>query len=227
MKANREEWLIEQDRMRDTETTFDEATHTYRIRGDVVPSVTQVIRATLPGAWQASDFYLGRGRALHHACALSDRGKLNEETVDPSYAPKLRAWRKFIADSGAVIHEIELRLSSSLYRYAGTVDRVLRHDGHWVVCDIKSTIEPRVIVQLGGYSKLLDAAHDHPSVTRGVAVELKDSGSYECKWYTKAELNRGEQTFLAALTVYNFLTANNLMRKDKTNGDGLGYFGGP
>jgi uncharacterized protein YodC (DUF2158 family) len=41
-----------------------------------------------------------------------------------------------------------------------------------------------------------------------VAVETHDDGTYKCRWFTKAELRRAEQTYLAFLTVRNWLAAN-------------------
>lgn len=199
---------------------FNAETHTYRMAGRVLPSVTQVVGAILPG-WRASEFFLQRGRALHHACALHDRGILDESTVAEEIAPRLRAWRKFLADSGAEIPNpkkdyIEIPRGHGLYGYAGTADRLLCHNGHWVVCDLKSTNSPQVIVQLGGYALLLGAGETGIKCTRGVSVELRDNGDYRAMWLKKEDLRQGEQAFLAALTVFNFMDKHHL----RGNGNG-------
>ncbi|MDE2022352.1 MAG: hypothetical protein KGI71_05590, partial [Patescibacteria group bacterium] len=62
--------------------TFDAATHTYRIGGHVVPSVTQVIRSCAPG-WMADEWYLERGKAVHEAIRLSISGRLDWTELDP------------------------------------------------------------------------------------------------------------------------------------------------
>lgn len=196
---------------------FDADTHTYRVDGSVLPSVTQIISSVLPG-FQAGDWYLNRGRALHLACAHDDRGILIEESVHEEIAQRLKAWRKFKADTGALITMIEKPLWSAQYRFAGTVDRALTFNGKtlfgyrevpaWTLCDLKSTISPQVVVQLGGYNLLLREAG--VAIGQGVAVELRDSGDYRCQWFDKAELRRGEQTFLAALTIHNFRVKHGL-----------------
>lgn len=189
--------------------TFDEATHTYRLDGRVVPSVTQVIGSVLPG-WQADEWYLQRGRALHHACALLDRGVLNWDSVAPEIIGRVRAWQRFVADSRAIIMGIETPHADSVYRFAGTIDRILFVDGVElpVICDLKSTIEPQVRVQLGGYSVLSGVGGKRPR--RAVAVELHDDATYKTLWLNDHEMRRAEQTFLAALTVHNFKTMHGI-----------------
>lgn len=187
---------------------FDAETHQYLLDGRRLPSVTEIIGATLPG-WQADDWYLQRGRALHHGCRLLDEGCLDWATVAPEIEPQIRAWQQFLEDSGATCEAIERPLASERYQYAGTLDRMLNVAGYLTVCDLKSTIAPQVAVQLAAYGLLWPE-----KVIRGVAVELKDDGTYRAQWLNGHELRRAEQVFLACLTVFNFLMTNNLRRSN-------------
>ena len=181
---------------------FDAERHEYRLAGRLVPSVTQVIRAVLPG-WEASEWHMQRGTALHHGCRLLDQGVLDWQSVSPEIGPRIQAWQKFRKDSMVDVVSVETPLFSERYWFAGTCDRMLaRGIASGIVCDLKSTIEPQVRVQLGGYSILWAARGAKPHAA--VAVELRADGTYRCLWLDAAELRIAEQTFLAALTIHNF-----------------------
>src|SRR4051812_37520347 len=98
--------------------TFDAESHTYRLNGRVIPSVTTIINAILPG-WQADEYYLQRGRAIHWGCALLDKNDLDWATVAPEIAPRVRAWQAFRTSYPARIEAIELSMAHATFRYAG------------------------------------------------------------------------------------------------------------
>jgi hypothetical protein len=181
-----------------------DADHVYRFNGVQVPSVTQVINSIMPG-WQADEWYLQRGTAMHHGCRLHDDGKLDWSSVAPEIAGRVRAWQKFRSQFPAKVVACEQSLCHPVFMFAGTLDRALLADGALVICDLKSSIAPQVKVQLGAYRLLWE--HHAGVVTRntkGLAVELSDDGSYRTLWVDRGELDRCGRTFLSALTVFNF-----------------------
>ncbi len=185
--------------------TFDPESHSYRLNGAVLPSVTTVIRSIVPG-WDVGDYFLQRGRATHHGCHLLDAGTLDHETVAEEIRPRINAWAKFRADFPAEIVASEVPHAHPLFRYAGTVDRILKDArGDLIVADLKNSISCHVIPQLGAYSLVWIANHSKQLIRKAVAVELNENGTYRCQWLTTPELRRAEQTFLAMLTVYGFL----------------------
>lgn len=192
--------------------TFDAETHTYRVDGVAVPSVTGIINAILP-VWQADEWYLQRGAAIHYGCALMDCGELDWQSVAPEIEPRIMAWGKFRTDWPADIVAVETAVSHSLYRYAGTLDRMFVRSGDLVVCDIKSSIAPQVRPQLGGYALAWNATHPKQKVKSAVAVELRDDGTYRADWLSTADLRRAEQQFIALLTVFNFASEHNLLKR--------------
>lgn len=185
---------------------FQEADHTYRLNGRVLPSVTQIIRAVLPG-WEASEWYLQRGRALHVGCELLARNRLHWPSVHPEIEPRLRALEKFLKESGAVVLGTEVKGACEKFQFAGKRDGDLLHLGERVTVDWKSTICPQVIVQLGGYWW---TCPEDEKPTKAVAVELRDDATYRCEWIGKHELRRAAQMFLNCLSVYGFMQAHNL-----------------
>lgn len=81
--------------------TFDEATHTYRVDGRVVPSVTQIlgrvyrdVYANIPG--HVIDRKARLGTAVHKAIELElDGGRLNWETLHPEVRPYMESWARW------------------------------------------------------------------------------------------------------------------------------------
>lgn len=164
--------------------TFDEATHTYRYNGVVVPGVTTILsplsdfRFVKPEVLRAAaDF----GTAVHLACELDDKGELDEDALDPSLVPYLAGWRKFSADHDVQWDLIEHQVHHKTLGYAGTLDRLGRVKGLATVLDIKSSAQlyPSVGPQLAAYQQ----ASEKPSVQR-MAVQLKADGTYTAKTYT-------------------------------------------
>lgn len=176
--------------------------HRYRIGGVEIPSVTQVINSVLPG-WKADEYFLTRGSAMHAGCELMDAGTLDWSSVAPEIEGRLRAWQKFREEYPATVAACEVPLSHQLYRFAGTLDRVFVEPYAHVIGDIKSSIAPQVVIQLGAYS-LLWEARGNAKISRGVAIELTDAGTYRTKWFTRRELEHGGRIFLACLSIHSF-----------------------
>ena len=189
---------------------FDESSHRYTLDGKVIPSVTQIIGDVFPG-WQADEWYMAKGSAMHHGCRLIDEGRLDWTSVAPEIVGRLRAWERFRADYPAQVIAAELPLAHPLYRFAGTLDRVfLDKSSKLIIADIKSTIVPQVKVQLAAYKLLRDDCYKQSiPITSGAAVELRDNGTYSAMWLTRKELELSARTFLAALTVYNWKKKEN------------------
>lgn len=196
----------------DDRLTFDEATHTYRIDGAVVPSVTQIIQAVLPYQGPSDSWAMQRGTAMHHGCKLFDEKRLDWSTVHPEIEARIRAWDKFRRDLSVEIVVCEQPMFHSQYRYAGTIDRVfLSSSMGRLLCDIKSTITPQAYVQLGGYAAML--SDSEIPTDKACVVELHDDATYRVDWAERAELTAYKRVFLACLTVFGFKKFNNILEK--------------
>lgn len=163
--------------------TFDEATHTYRFGGQVVPGVTSILAPLTdfsrvpPHVLEAAANF---GKAVHRACELDDLGELDEATLDDALLPYLQAWRKFSAEHAVQWDQIEQPNYHATLRYAGTPDRFGKVNGRPTVVDIKSTAQlyPSVGPQLAAYANALQ----NPYADR-LAVQLKADGTYVAKPY--------------------------------------------
>ncbi len=139
---------------------FDAATHTYRIDGMIVPSVTQL----LEDAGLIPDYSAISPRVLQHArargihvdacCDLLDEDALDWSSVHPEAVPYVEAWARFCADAGYAPAGGQVPLYHPGYRYAGTADSIGTLGGAWVVVERKATMRmaPTYALQTAGYA---------------------------------------------------------------------------
>ncbi len=200
--------------------TFDDATHTYRWNGTVVPSVTTVLRGTgLVNFEHVPTDVLRRaanfGTAVHKACEYNDHGTLDLSTVDDAIMPYLDAWQQYLRDFRVEITNIELMLCSEKYQYAGTIDRVAIIGGKVTVIDIKTPVStsPSWAIQTAAYRQLLEENNAKP-IRERVSIQLTADATYKV-------VNHADATdfpvFLSALQVYRWKQRNNLL-KEVSNG---------
>ena len=76
--------------------TFNEEDHTYTIDGCPVPPVTHVIKNTVGTGWEASPWYLQRGKAIHACAAFIAQGI--DFKFDERLAPYVAALKKFFKE---------------------------------------------------------------------------------------------------------------------------------
>lgn len=176
--------------------TFDEETHTYRLDGRVIPSVTQILKSA--GVIDDS-FYNEEGRvrgtAVHLATQYLDEGDLEWESLDPEIIPYVKAYQKFKEESGFIPELIEKKVfkradssRASVIDYAGTLDRAgkfspdfmpqSRQDffsSDYCLIDLKTGAAPQWAgAQLAGYAITL-----LPQMVRRFVLLLKKNGKYK------------------------------------------------
>jgi hypothetical protein len=190
---------------------FDAATHTYRLDGELVPSVTTVLKSVglveyshIPqDVLQAAAH---RGTAVHTALEYLDRGELDWTSLDPTIKPYVVAYERFLEDSSFIPAHIEYRVFNGLHRYAGTLDRTgyLGNFGNSLtVLDFKTgLVLPGHAIQLAAYANCLVM----PRRFRRIALQLCGDGTYRVHEYPLGTMSRDIDLFLAALACHNFKT---------------------
>lgn len=136
---------------------FEPITHTYKVDGKVLPSVTQVLESVgisdysmVPKNFLEAAQQLGTD--VHRLLELYDKGTLDYDTVDDYIAPYLPSWVDFLDTTGAKIIEIEQKVYCERYQYVGTLDRVLEIDGRLSILDIKTGMKsPGHAIQTSAY----------------------------------------------------------------------------
>lgn len=197
------------------ELTFLEEKHEYKWGGQIVPSVTTIISHFFP-VFKAKDmeWYRERGTAVHYACELDDRGILNIDTVRDCMLPFLNGWKKFKKDFKPEIKEIEKKVYSKRYRFAGTFDNIASISGKITLVDIKTSSSIDKItcpLQTAGYSILWN--ENHPAkekIQKRLIVQLKEN-DYNLVWHDNP---LDEFEFLALLTHYNLKKRKGLLKDE-------------
>lgn len=184
---------------------FDADSHTYWVNGAVWPSVTQIL-APLQDFSMVDPAVLERaaefGSHVHEACHLDNMGALDYDALDPALRPYVDAWRKFIADSGAVVISSECRIAHPKLRYAGTLDTAAVIRKKTTLIDIKSgTTVPRIV---GPQTAAYAAAYDGPRIKDRLCVHL-DGGDYKV---IPLRDGRDLSIFQSALNLHHWRSSN-------------------
>lgn len=184
----------------------------YEINGRPVPSVTEVLGELLP-TWQAGEWYLQRGTAVHACCAMIARGEAFD--CDPQIAGQVAAARKWFSEFKPMVRFVEQKYHLERYMFAGTPDLVCGLGKVYCVVDFKASLTPVVELQLAGYSELIGGGCNH-----GMGVELREDGTYSTTGMLDLRMPRRE--FLALRTVYGIRERLGMLQNSKeetTNGN--------
>lgn len=177
---------------------FNEDIHQYTYDGNVVPSVTQVIKGTgfVDDRW-FTDEARERGTIVHKAVELFNHGTLDMETVDEETAGYLRGWENFIFAFGMEMEVAEQRVYNETYRYAGTLDYIgVSAKGKRYLIDVKTGTPCRSHhLQLAAYLACVD------KIDFVRTVYLSADGKYNAPNVT---LTDEWQVFTCALVCHNW-----------------------
>lgn len=147
-----------------------------------------------------------RGTAVHAAIEALCYGYLDPSDVTPEIAPRLDAYRKFIADTGAEFVAAEFEVIHPMWQYVGHPDWRGWLLGKRSILDWKNvdSLElPPAARQLAAYGLAWNAMHPDELVEALAVVQLRSDGTYRLHEIDTDERARREQEFLAALTVFN------------------------
>lgn len=150
---------------------FDAETHTYRLAGRVVPSVTQALKVLESFEGIPADVLEAariRGQYVHAACDLLDRDQLDWSSLDPALVPYIEGYQNWLADSDATITASELRVAHKANGYAGTLDRLAIVNGRETLVDVKATAVLPVTVgpQTAAYANAYAVSSGHKAPKR-------------------------------------------------------------
>lgn len=198
--------------MNNLKLEFDTVNHVYRLGGDIIPSVTQILSAEglfdyigVPEeSMEAARIF---GSAVHMACELWDRGTLDISTLSAPLVPYLDAWKKFISDFKPVINQewIEKYICSYQHRFGTIPDRVWSINNKLTDIEIKSvtTMQKATGIQLAG--QCIAIAENLGKVRQRWAVQLKDNGTYKLYTYDNSA---DETIFVSCLNVFRWKREN-------------------
>jgi hypothetical protein len=160
---------------------FDEARHEYRFNGELIPSVTGILKPLVDYSAIHPDVLKRAselGTMVHKTTELFDADELDEDDLDPILRPYLDGWKRFRHEVGFVPDTIEKRMYHPTFRYCGTSDRTGVIRGKKAVVDIKKMMQlgPVIGVQLAAYMAALN--HDGAGIEKRYALGLRPDGTY-------------------------------------------------
>lgn len=172
--------------------TFDEATHTYRLDGVVVPSVTTIMKPLYNFDFVSEltlEIASKRGVEVHKACEMYDLDDLDESSLDGwKWINYFKAWKRFREESGYVPHLTEKQVHHPTLKFAGTLDSAGVMNGEEVVIDRKTTasLSSAIGVQLAAYDEALRQEDPKQPKRKRYAVQLRPDGTYRLQPYEKS-----------------------------------------
>jgi len=176
---------------------FDPEKHEYRLNNKKLPSVTEIIKDVFGFRPWWNDYHAEKGAALHLAINYYNNGVLDWGSVDPEIHGRLLAYKRFLKETSYFIQSDETPKYSDKYLFAGTMDANFNEKNKFIIADYKSSFDPTVYVQLGGYSIL-------EPCDKCVAIILKTNGLYDLKWLkNQYEIKYWQQAFLNSFAVFN------------------------
>lgn len=188
--------------------TFDETTHTYWLDGEVIPSVTQVMKPLSEACYGNIDagtlnIAANRGHVVHSAIETLLKDDIDD--IPPEYSGYFDAFKQFRSDYPFEIVGIEMRTHHKILRYAGTVDLLCKIDNELILIDYKTTAKINDLltgVQLEAYGSALASNDIH--IDNKAILHLQSNGKYKLKWYGKRS-SENIAVFGACLKIYNHI----------------------
>lgn len=108
------------------DVAFEKEGHVYTLPdGSHPPSITQILKAegfidtTFYDEWSRD-----KGSMVHLACHYDVTGELDEDSLDDEIRPYLKAFRKFMVESGFKVDKSEVPAANLTYGYVGTPDLI-------------------------------------------------------------------------------------------------------
>jgi hypothetical protein len=144
--------------------TFEPDGHIYRLPdGEILPSVSEIIRFISREIYgTVTQFTLdnaaNRGSAVHKACEILD--KYGTVECDEITLPYVKAYVQFQKEHHKKWDGIEAPMHHEELKYAGTLDRIVKHDEGFEIWDFKtsSTVQKATLnAQLNGYRLMAEA----------------------------------------------------------------------
>jgi hypothetical protein len=111
--------------LNDFDVDFEAEDHKYTYKGKRLDSITQILKAEgfIDDTWY-NDWARDKGSHVHAAIHYDILGTLDEDDLDPEIVPYLKAFRKFMKESGFKVERSEVPGVNTTYLYSGTPDLV-------------------------------------------------------------------------------------------------------
>lgn len=209
-------------RLPQPEFTFDPESHTYRLDGRVLPSVTQVLDEWRVITFGRDEFFVSSlseavipadkmnqaaafGTAIHHGAKLIMTGEIDWNTVDEALIPPLMEFMRWMDDYKVKPLHIEEPMYSVKHGVAGTPDFIGEIKGfrHRCLVDFKTGAHALVAPQVYAYEMIYREQYKYRKpIIKHVLYLPKDGSPYQFKL---VEDQGALPFFLSRLFQWNYL----------------------
>lgn len=192
--------------------TFNEDAHEYQVNGEIIPSVSEIIRFIAREVYgevvqSVLDNAADRGTRVHKATQMLD--VVHDVECDEDIVPYIQAYVQFLRDHKPHWSAIEKSMYSPEKKFAGTIDRIGELDGKTTIADIKTSSSLQKVLygaQLNLYRMM--AEENGIKVDRIVIVHLQKDGRYKL-----VDMPVDDNVASACLTLHNALKKNPRKKK--------------
>ncbi len=190
------------------ELEFDEGPHLYRLDGETIPSVSQIITPLNQAKYEGIsrkvlDKAADRGTAVHNA--IENWLKFDIVDIPSEHMGYMDAFRDWWDTTKPVVVGSEVKVYHKLQKYAGTVDLLCYIGDDLVLIDYKTTAQVSEMtcgVQLEGYAQALKS---HGVVVGQKRIlHIRKDGKWK-EYGFPANDARCWRVFGACKTVYDYL----------------------
>lgn len=193
------------------ELAFEEKTHTYKLNGVVIPSVSSIMEPINAVKYDRVDSYTldkaaQKGSAVHDA--IENYIKFGIDDIPTEHRGYFDAFIDWWNEYKPVVVGSEIRIYHKLMRYGGTVDLLCYINGELTLVDYKSTYvlsDMTCGVQLEGYAQAF-ASHGI-RVQKKKILHLKKDGSFNVREYPAADAERCK-VFGSLKCIYDYIQSN-------------------
>lgn len=190
------------------ELEFEDESHTYRLLGLVIPSVSAIMEPLSAAKYRGINETTlnnaaNKGTAVHNS--IENYIKFEIDDVPPEHRGYFEAFLDWWNTYQPKVVGSELKIYHKLMRYGGTIDMLVYIDGVLTLVDIKTTAalsDMTCGVQLEAYSQALKS--HGIEIERKAILHLKKDGKYAFKDYPAKDPDRW-RVFGSLKTVYDYI----------------------
>lgn len=187
---------------------FEEETHTYRLDGILIPSVSAIMeplsRVKYTGISESTlKRAANKGTAVHNA--IENWLKFGIEDVSAEHQGYFEGFKQWKSAVSPEIIGSEIHLCHRLMRYGGTADLLAYIENDLVLVDIKTTYtisDMTCGVQLEAYAQALSSMG--VGIQRKIILHLKRDGKFDVREYPAPDAERW-RVFGALKTVFDYI----------------------
>ena len=189
------------------ELAFEETSHTYRLKGMVIPSVTTLMKPLSQTYYREADPDVlaraaARGTAVHEAC--ENYALFGIDDCPPEFLGYFTGFKKWWDKKKPEVLGVECRVYHKQLMYAGTSDLICKIGDEVTLVDYKTTSavsDMLCSVQLEGYARAWES-HGFKVDSRKI-LHLKSNGNYAEHQYPRNV--ECWQVFSACGTLRNYM----------------------